>query len=105
VGCLSVIENNRPPIKIAPSIFVISKPVSFENGSMLIFEVLETGAESLKSRVGMTLHYVFERQAVWGRLESLEACDSSHPGLALMRDRATLRGVITFFGLEAAAIH
>ena len=41
--------------------------------------------------------YVFNSTSAWGKLKSLDPCESTHPGLAYFRNKPTLRGVLVFF--------
>jgi hypothetical protein len=59
-------------------------------------EVFEVDAGELKSLVGAhRCFYIDETSgAFWARLSSLEPCVSTHHGLALLRDKPTLQGVL-----------
>jgi hypothetical protein len=97
--CLSIVEGNLPPPPrvVANPVFVISPIQECRNGTELIFEVFEADAEALKRLVGAPQLYVFNSTSAWGKLKSLDPCESTHPGLAYLRNKPTLRGVLVFF--------
>ena len=93
--CLSVLHDGGPVIVAANPIFPLD-PVTVRGGAEIRFEVFEVDAGKLKSLVGAhRCFYIDQKTGVfWARLNSLERCVSTHPGLALLRDKPTLRGVL-----------
>lgn len=66
-----------------------------ELGTTLAFEILESDAAWLKSRIDTPEEYYINSIGTFvGVLQSLELRPSVHPGLALLRDKATLSGVM-----------
>jgi hypothetical protein len=89
---LSVIENGLPAIVVANPIFPLST-----DQTRITFEILEDDAAALRRLVGRAAFYVIDGVSAAVRLKSLAACTSTHPGLALMREKPTLRGVLEKF--------
>ena len=79
-------------LAVANPIFVTS-----EETAQVVFEVFEVDATSLKLRLGKPALYGYDsaQPPFWATLTALEPCQSTHMGLALMRDRPTLRGTLT----------
>ena len=94
---LSVIEHGGRAVVVANPIFVIS-----ESDTQLTFEVLKQDAAALIPLIGKSHNYVYGSDPFWGKLKSLETCESTHPGLALLREKATLRGVFLLMKLAKA---
>jgi hypothetical protein len=94
---LSVIEHGGRAVVAANPIFVIS-----ESDTHLTFEVLKQDAAALIPLIGKSYNYVYGSDPFWGQLKSLEPCESTHPGLALLREKATLRGVFLLMKLAKA---
>ena len=92
---LSIRYKDGPFVVCATAVFVLSDPES----ETLILEILEDGATDLRSRVGVIEEYVLDARKgpFFGRLMSIEPCESSHPDLAMFRDRPTLRAVLTVY--------
>jgi hypothetical protein len=78
----------------ANPIFPISE-FSASLGSQFVFEVFEADAHSLKFRIGQIDHFAMDGAAFWAKVTSLEPCVSTHTGLALLREKPTMRGVLT----------
>jgi hypothetical protein len=63
-----------------------------------VFEVLEADGEPLKDDIGQRYLLTADGgQVFWGELLSLTPCTSTVAGLALMRNRPALRGVLRVF--------
>ena len=94
---ISTFRNNKPPaVVVSASGFWISRPETLHAGSNIVFEVLESNVGSLEELVGRDEYFVLDANTHFhGRLQSLAPCSSTHQGLARMRERATLRGVIS----------
>ena len=58
---------------------------------------------SLRLRLGQEHHYMLDSQAFFGKLTNLEPCQSTHPSLLFLRDKLTLRGILTISKLGAPA--
>lgn len=69
-------------------------PISDVDGT-LTFEVFEADAASLKRSLGKLDEYCLDDKHFSGKLVSLEMCRSTHPGLALLRNKPTMRAVMT----------
>jgi hypothetical protein len=95
--CLSIVENGLPALAVANPIFVISSIQELRDGTELIFEVFEDDAAALRPLVGQARYYALNSSSSWGILKSLGPCDSTHPGLAHLRHKRTLRGVLATF--------
>lgn len=93
MACLSIREDPIFAVCANP-IFLLGNP-SWQEGVELTFEVFESDANYLRAQLGKVREYSLGQQPFMGRLESLDPCESTHPGLALMRETATLRGVLT----------
>jgi hypothetical protein len=87
---LSVIEDGGRAVGVANPIFVIS-----ESDTEMTFEVFEQDAAALIPLIGKWQNYAHGSNPFWGQLKSLMPCESIHPGLALLREKATLRGVFS----------
>ncbi len=87
---------------------VVANPVyvtsPIEVSSEVKFEVFEEAEISLKNLVGKIRYFRLGVQAFWAELKTLDPCESTHPGLALLRDRKTLRGVLCVME-EALQVH
>ena len=78
--------------------------VEIQPGAKLTFEVLETDAFALKTRVGKPDCYGIgpDKPLFYGRLVSLQPCKSTTPALALLRDRPTMCGVLVIESVVVA---
>jgi|GEM_PF-1888256 len=95
MSSLSTFTEDGIAIVCANPIFLTSEP-EFREGSQMTFEVFAADATSLKSRVGkLERYYLDSHPPFWAELTRLEPCESTHPGLARLRDTPTLRGVFT----------
>ena len=91
--------NGLPSVVIANPIFPTS-PVEFNNGVGITLEVLERNSAVLKTLIGKERRYVFGTESFWARLDCLDLCDSTHQGLALLRDKETLKGLLVITRME-----
>jgi hypothetical protein len=85
-----------PAFGCANPIYPTSEP-NFRPGDKFIFEVLERDASQLKSLLGKPEMFGFASRAFFARLVSLQACSSTVPALAMMREAPTLRGVFEIY--------
>jgi hypothetical protein len=100
MACLSVSKDGVYVVCASP-IFPVS-----EIGNTLAFEVFESGATSLKLRVGKPDEYFIDSVGTFfGVLKSLEKCVSTHPGLALLRHKNTLYGVMEVHKIISTALN
>jgi hypothetical protein len=100
MACLSVLKD-KIYVVCANPIFPVS-----ELGSTFAFEVFEQDAAALKLRLGKPDEYYIDSVGTFfGILESLEPRPSTHPGLALLRDKATLHGVMQVHRTISLAKH
>jgi hypothetical protein len=75
-------------------------------GNIWVFEVLESDATDLKQRLGRMDEYCTGQDGTFtGVLEQIEMCSSTHPGLRLLREKPTLRGVMTIHKSVSQARH
>lgn len=82
-------------------------PLTDPSTGVFTFEVFDEDASSLKSRLGKVETYGVdpEQPPFVGQLKSLDVCKSTHPGLALLRDKRTLRAIIIVHKPESQDIH
>lgn len=98
MACLSVVREGAGATIVASPILVTSPIEGLRTGEKLIFEVLEQDAAGLRPLIGNAYIYALTPPSnFWGKLETLEPCESSHRGLALLRHKPTLRGVLAVF--------
>jgi len=96
MAALSIVRDDGPATLVTNGLFLLSEIDNLTPGSKIAFEVLESDVFGLQDLVGETHYYAMGSQiAFWGRIEPLEPCESTHPGLACLRARPTLRGCIT----------
>jgi hypothetical protein len=97
MSCLSVIRDGRSVV-VANPIYLLS-PIEVRNGANVTFEVLAADAASLKDLVGQISYYYLDPPGFfWAQLKTLDECQSTHPGLALLRNKPAFRGVFSIFG-------
>ncbi len=103
VACLSILGDSGP-VRVAANPIFPFDPVAFHGGAEIGFEVFDVDASELKSLVGSYRCFCIDETSgiLWAQLKSLELCVSSHPGLAMLRGKPTLRGVLV--GVEDHAI-
>lgn len=93
MACLSISEGDIFVVCANP-VFLFGNP-DWQEGATLTFEMFESGAEPLRAQLGKVQEYSLGQLPFRGQLDSLEPCESTHPGLARMRETPTLRGVLT----------
>ena len=65
------------------------------HADLLEFEVLESNASALPKQIGVkNLLSIDGETPFWGTLVSLEPCTSTAPGLALLREKSALKGIL-----------
>lgn len=97
MACLSRIKNigaKTLMVSVANPIFPLSSHDELKARTEIAFEVLEDDAAVLYSLIGQKVNYHLEETNFWATLKGLVPCASTHPGLNLIRDRPTLRGVL-----------
>ena len=102
MACLSwKPEHTKGFVVAANPIFPIS-PLSAPAGGSIEFEVFEHDAELLIAHVGTShLFYINDDTGAFAAMLSpFVRIISTHPGLALMRDRPTLRGRLEIIETE-----
>ena len=98
MSCLSVVRDGGPPVVVANPIYLFS-PIEVRNGAEVTFEVLAADASSSKDLIGQIRYYYLVPPGLfWARLKTLDECQSTHPGLALLRNKPAFRGVFSIFG-------
>ncbi len=98
VSCLSVFALEGLAIVCANPVFPISEP----DAGILVFEVFDQDSTGLRRRLGQIEQYVLDprKPAFWGRVTRIEPCQSTHPGLSLLRHKPTLRVEITVHNVD-----
>jgi hypothetical protein len=93
MSCLSVFREGLF-VGCANPIFTTSA-VALTPGESLTFEVFAADAAALKARLGQAERYMLDSSApFFAQLTKLEPCENTHFALSLLRDKATLRGVL-----------
>jgi hypothetical protein len=98
MSALSIVRDDRKVVRLVANPIFLTSPLMVARGAQLSFEMFEADAGGLKPLVGMKQLYFLDDQLFWAELISLEACVSTHPGLRMLREKATLRGVFSIFG-------
>ena len=94
MSCLSIFTDDISVVCAKP-IFLTSG-MDVTPGAALTFEVFVADAALLESRIGQVERYLLDTSApFWAQLTTLEPCVSTHVGLRLLRNKPTLRGVLT----------
>jgi hypothetical protein len=88
---------------VANPIFVLRHPPDFAAGGTITFEVLEVDAEGLKAILNRPTTFALDGRSFSGSLTHLGKNISTHPGLALLREKPTLRGAITVFPVSSSS--
>ena len=101
MACLSVFDRD---------IFIVCAnpiyPLSDLTSGILSFEVLEVDAVMLKRRLGKVEQYHIDSEPeFYGTVTSIEKCQSMHPALSLMRDRPTVRVMLSVHQTESQVAH
>lgn len=96
---ISKISEGQPATLLANPVYVTS-----HTRDQVEFEVLEADGAALRGFVGVLQLLALDGAVLWGRLLSLEPCTSTAAGLAMLRDRQTLRGVLRVYSGEPASI-
>jgi hypothetical protein len=93
--CLSILPDDSPATVAANPIFPL-EPFAIRTSAEIKFEVFEADAAELKTLVGEYRCFYIDGAGgtFWAQLKTLERCVSTHPGLAMLRDKPTLRGVL-----------
>ena len=99
MATISKVINGGPAV-----VLVSAAHITQERSDMLEFEVLEADAGKLKGCVGAKQFLALNGATFWGELVALAPCSSTAPGLARLRDKATLRGTIRIFPREAGSL-
>ncbi len=98
MACLSILGERGPKTvaTVAANPIFPLDALNVRGGELFRFEVFDADAGQLKALVGThRCFYIDETSGVfWARFQSLEPCVSTHPGLGLLRDKPTLRGVL-----------
>lgn len=88
------------PAVVLAQVFVTARLLD-----VLEFEILEVNAGSLRDYIGKRNYLTYDNDTpFWGELVTLEPCDSTAPGLRLLRDRPTLKGIIKVFPPDSGCL-
>ena len=104
MACLSwKPEHTKGFVVAANPIYPVSELSALTSGS-IEFEILESDADLLVAHVGTPhVFYISDETGTFdARLSPFVRVISTHPGLALMRDRPTLRGRLEIIDTLAA---
>jgi len=102
VSALSVLDSETGMMIGCADPIYITSAIDYRTGAEITFEVLEADASSLEQRLGKRDEYGFDpsHPPFFAVLTSLDSCQSTHPALALLRDRPTMRGVLRVSGVS-----
>jgi hypothetical protein len=101
---ISIVRDGGQATNLA-SVFPVNELIPDRAGEF-VFEILERDGKGLERYFGQKhLLSLDGGQVFWGELMSLTPCASTVPGLALMRDRPTLRGVLLVHPDSAKAVN
>ena len=95
---LSIVKPGRKGVSVLANPIFLTSPLRTESGAEVVFEVLEIDAGSLGELLGTKQLYHLDSKQFWAELKSLRLCQSTHPGLSLLRYKPTLRGVFSIHG-------
>ncbi len=88
MSCLSIKpEHTKGYVVLVNPVFVTSK-----TEWNITFEVLAEDARPLEDMVEKHASYAMDDEVFWGVVRNLRECESSHPGLALLRHRPCVAG-------------
>lgn len=88
-----------------PAILLAHVFIIVQGSGALKFEVLETNAASLHKHIGVKQLLTCDGdEPFWGELIDLQPCTPSAAGLALLRDRTTLRGTVKIYSGESQSL-
>jgi hypothetical protein len=101
---ISIVRENRPA-GVWASVFPVTR-LRPEIAGDFIFEIFERDGKYLQRDLNQKhLLSADGGQVFWGELVSLTPCTSTVPGLALMRDRTTLRGILRIYPDTVTAVN
>ena len=98
MSALSIVKPGRKAIPLVANPIFLTSPLRTESGAEVTFEVFEVDAGYLRELVGTKQLYHLDTKPFWAELKSLQACQSTDPGLSLIRNKPTLRGVFLMHG-------
>ncbi len=98
MSALSIVKPDRKVVPLVANPIFLPSPLRTESGGEVTFEVFEIDAGGLKDLVGTKQLYHLDNALFWAELRSLQPCQSTHPGLSLLRHKPTLRGVFLMHG-------
>jgi hypothetical protein len=94
MSALSAMDESGIALGVANPIFPTSE-FDLRKGAKFTFEVFEVDAAWLKKLVGKTMTYAYEQRLFAAELTELELCTSTVPALLLLRNKPTMRGVMS----------
>jgi hypothetical protein len=94
MSALSAMDESGIALGVANPIFPTSE-FDLRKGAKFTFEVFEIDAAWLKKLVGKKLTYAYEQRAFIAELTELELRTSTAPALLLLRNKPTMRGVLS----------
>jgi hypothetical protein len=99
---MSVLSVVRGGDKVVPAMIAnslcLTSPVRIQSGAEVTFEIFESNSGSLRFYIGRREFYALDDNAFWGELKCLDPCVSTIYKLPALRDRSTLRGVLSILG-------
>jgi hypothetical protein len=98
MSALSIFKSDRTTIILAANPIFLTSPLRTASGAEVTFEVFQVNAHRLQALIGSKQLYSLDHQLFWAELKSLQPSESTHPGLARLRDKPTLRGVFLMHG-------
>ena len=98
MSALSIVKPGRKVVPLVANPIFLTSPLRTESGGEVTFEVFEIDAGGLQAVIGAKQLYHLDNKLFWAELKSLQPCQSTHPGLSLLRHKPTLRGVFLMHG-------
>lgn len=93
MSCLSILDG-KAFVVCANPVFVIGS-TELRVDELLTFEVFEDDAGYLSKLVGTIREFALGDDPFWAEVTSLTPCVSTHQGLSMLRNKPTLRALLT----------
>jgi hypothetical protein len=98
MSALSIFKPDRKAMPCVANPIFLTSALRTECGAEVTFEVFEIDARALIDLIGTNQLYHLDNQLFCAELKSLQPCESTHPGLSLLRHKSTLRCVFSMRG-------